>query len=274
VHFYEPIPDTQTLPEELWQGQPYSAGIDFNEPDHLKLLKSFSTRYRLEYDAFAPHATPDPYAFHHDQFMFRSVDAEILYCMIRHLVPRRIIEIGSGFSTLVTAQAMQKNAHEQGVQCALTCIEPFPPAYLKLGVPGLQDFRLLERPLQSVSLEEFQALSEDDILFIDSSHVVKIGSDVLCEFLQILPRLAVGVVVYVHDIFLPAEYQWRWVKELHVFWNEQYLLQAFFMFNRAFQVLWAGSYMHLNHADALQEAFGSYDPTKEWPGSFWMRRIE
>ena len=121
-------------------------------------------------------------------------------------------------------------------------------------------------------LERFCALEANDIVFIDSSHVVKIGSDVVYEFLELLPRLKAGVMVHFHDIFLPAEYPKSWVLEDRRFWNEQYLLQAFLAFNSAFEVMMAGSFLHLSHSEKLKAAFASYDPANVWPGSFWMRR--
>ena len=113
-----------------------------------------------------------------------------------------------------------------------------------------------------------------DILFIDSSHVLRIGGDVQYEYLEILPRLARGVIVHSHDIFLPAEYPRHWVLEEHKFWTEQYLLQAFLAFNDSFEVLWAGSYMHLKHPEKLEEAFSSYKRERTLPGSFWMRKVK
>jgi hypothetical protein len=115
------------------------------------------------------------------------------------------------------------------------------------------------------------ALGENDILFIDSTHVLRIGSDVQYEFLEVLPRLRPGVYVHIHDIFMPAEYPEAWVRREHRFWTEQYLLQAFLCYNGAFEVIWAGSYMHLKHPDELAAAFASYGPGRH-PGSFWIRR--
>jgi hypothetical protein len=189
--------------------------------------------------------------------------------MIRRLRPSKILEIGSGNSTYISAMATVRNK-EQGSDCELICIEPFPNVILRKGFPGLS--RLVVRPMQEVSLAEFENLGENDILFIDSSHMLKIGSDVQRIYLEVLPVLKKGVVVHIHDIFLPAEYPRQWVMEHRMFWNEQYLLQAFLTFNERFEVLWAGSYMHLWHGDELGRAFKSYDRRKNWPGSFWIRR--
>lgn len=126
--------------------------------------------------------------------------------------------------------------------------------------------------LEEVEATLFTSLSENDILFIDSSHILRIGNDVYYEYLDILPRIAPGVFVHIHDIFLPFEYPRQWVMDEYRFWNEQYLLQAFLMFNNAFKVIWAGSYMHYKNSDKLRSTFRSYDPATVWPGSFWMRR--
>lgn len=119
----------------------------------------------------------------------------------------------------------------------------------------------------------FKELGENDILFIDSSHVLKIGSDVQYEYNEILPRLNKGVLIHVHDIFLPLEYPETWVRQSHRFWTEQYLLQAFLAYNSAFKVLWAGHYMHWKYPDLLEKAFRTYNREITGPGSFWMRKI-
>ena len=121
-------------------------------------------------------------------------------------------------------------------------------------------------------MSEFLSLEENDILFIDSSHVLRIGGDVRYEYLEILPRLNRGVIVHAHDIFCPAEYPRQWVLEHYHFWTEQYLLQAFLTFNDSFEVLWGSSYMHINHPDKLEAAFSSYGRDVESPSSFWMRK--
>jgi hypothetical protein len=201
--------------------------------------------------------------------MFRSVDAEVLYCIIRHFKPSRIIEIGSGFSTLVAAAACRTN-EEENHHTELLCIEPHPNETLTQGFPGLGELVVMK--LEEVDRDVFTSLTANDILFIDSSHVLRIGNDVYYEYLHILPRVASGVFVHVHDIFLPFEYPRQWIVEEHRFWTEQYLLPACLTFNRAFKVIWGGSYMHHNHPDRLRQTFQSYDPAHVLPGSFWMQR--
>ena len=274
VHFYEPIPDSRTLSNDIWLKQSQLVGIDVNEQRQINLLGEFSSKFKDEYDRFPSHKTPVPYQYYIKNGQFESVDGEILYCMIRYFQPRRILEIGSGYSTYLSAQAILKNKEENNdYDCELVAIEPHPNEILKAGFAGLS--RLLPVKVQDVTLAEFEKLKENDILFIDSSHVLKIGSDVQYEYLEILPRLNKGVIVHVHDILLPAEYSKEWVLKYHRFWTEQYLLQAFLIFNDHFEVLWAGNYMHLKHPDKLQTAFGSYKPDEEkGRKSFWLRKIK
>jgi len=268
-HHFQPVPDTTRLKEELWAGGSELPGVDLNEKEQLRLLSLFSSTLRSEYSRFPRRRTNVPYEFHFNNTWFESVDAELLYCMIRHFKPTRIMEIGSGYSTYVSAAAIRTN-REGGADCELIAIEPYPNATLKAGVPGLA--KLIAAEVQEVPLVEFEKLKENDILFIDSSHVVKIGGDVTYEYLEILPRLNRGVLVHVHDIFLPAEYPRDWVLREHLFWNEQYLLRAFLTFNKRIEVLWGSYYMHLVHPDELEAAFDSYD-RNSLPASFWIRVV-
>ena len=263
VHFYQPVPDTRTLPESLWESERPTPGIDWNEAEQLQLLREEFPKFREEYDRFPTAPTGDAAEFHLNGRTFDGTDALALYCMVRHFRPRTVLEIGSGLSSLLTAQAARLNGDTQ-----LICVEPYPNDVLKAGFPGLT--RLIAEPVQSIGLDQFERLGENDILFIDSSHVATIGSDVNYLFLEVLPRLRPGVIVHVHDIFLPREYRRDWVMEEFRFWNEQYLLQAFLIFNAGFEVLFANSYLGLHHANDMRATF----PHSPWwgGGSFWMRR--
>ena len=268
-HFYQPIPDTITLKDELWLRQSELVGVDMNEQKQIQLLNQFM-RFKEEYDAFPKNKASKPYQYYINNPNFGAVDAEILYCIIRHFKPKKIIEIGSGYSTYLSAQAILKNEEENGNKTELIAIEPYPDEVLKSGFSGLS--KLILTKIEEIDLSEFSELKENDILFIDSSHVLKIGNDVQYEYLEILPRLNKGVIIHIHDIFLPMEYPKKWVLEMHRFWNEQYLLQSFLAFNSAFEVLWAGSYMHLGHPEKLEKAFSSYNRKMVGPGSLWIRK--
>jgi hypothetical protein len=263
VHFYQPIPNTQSLPETLWNQQSELVGIDMNDAVQLDLLRNHFPKFRGEYDQFPAEPGSAPGRFYFNNGLFDGTDALVAYCMIRHFQPRLIIEVGSGFSSLVAAEAIAKNEDS-----ALICIEPFPLDFLRKGVPGLHS--LIEKKVEDVDLEFFSQLHSGDILFIDSSHTVRIGGDVNYLFLEILPRLDPGVIVHVHDIFLPLEYRREWVIDEFRFWTEQYLLQAFLSFNSEFEVLMANSYLNYYHQKELKVTFPSLP---SWGGgSFWMRR--
>jgi Methyltransferase domain len=263
VHFYRPIPDTQSLPEILWTQPSSLPGIQMNESAQLKLLREDFSKFRNEYEQLARAPSGRESEFYVANNLFGGVDALVAYCMARHFQPRLVVEVGSGFSSLVLGQAIQKNQTS-----GLICIEPYPRKFLRDGFPGLQT--LIEKNVQDIELEFFSQLQSGDVLFIDSSHTVKIGSDVNYLFLEVLPRLRPGVVVHVHDIFLPFEYRRDWVVDELRFWNEQYLLQAFLQFNSEFEVLMANSYLNHYRQDDLKAAFP--DLTRWEGGSFWMRR--
>ena len=263
VHFYQPIPDTQSLPATLWDRPSELVGVDMNDAVQLDLLRNHFPKFRHEYDQFPLQPSGELGRFHFNNGLFDGTDALVAYSMIRHFQPRLIIEVGSGFSSLVAAEAIAKNKNS-----ALICIEPFPLDFLRQGFPGLHS--LIEKKVEDIDLEFFSQLDSDDILFIDSSHMVKIGGDVNYLFLEVLPRLRPGVVVHVHDILLPFDYRRDWVMDELRFWTEQYLLQAFLSFNSEFEVLMANGYLAHRYMEALKAAF----PNSTWwgGGSFWMRR--
>jgi hypothetical protein len=273
VHFYQPIPNTQSLPETLWDRASELIGIDMNDAVQLDLLRNHFPKFRDEYDQFPAEATSEPGRFSLKNGLFDGTDALVAYCMIRHFQPRLIVEVGSGFSSLVAAEAMAKNKNS-----ALICIEPFPLDFLRKGFPGLRS--LVEKKVEDVELEFFSQLGSGDILFIDSSHTVKIGGDVNYLFLEVLPRLKPGVIVHVHDIFFPFDYRRDWVIDKFRFWGEQYLLQAFLTFNSEFEVLMANRYLAHRYLEDVKAAFPNLENLKtalpnsvRWGGgSFWMRR--
>ncbi|MFA5816008.1 MAG: class I SAM-dependent methyltransferase [Bacteroidales bacterium] len=272
-HFYEPVPDTRTLGGRPWLNQTEMVGVDMNLEAQFDLLSLFASKYREEYDTFPDNPTSTAFQYYLENNSFISVDAEILYCMVRHFRPKRILEIGSGFSTFIAAEAVRRNMDEDpGYSCDFRSIDPYPNDTVRNGFAGFAG--VIAEKVEDVPLASFEALGENDILFIDSSHVLKIGSDVQYEYMELIPRIKPGVVVHIHDIFLPAEYPQEWVMKNHVFWNEQYLLQSFLAFNESFEVLWSGAYMNLRHPEMLEKAFDSYRRNDTRPGSFWLKRIK
>jgi hypothetical protein len=271
-HYYEPIPDMKSLDDSLWDKKLKLVGISMNEEEQIDLLHSLSLRYREEYEEIPRGSVDAPSRYYINNGSFESVDGEILYCFIRHFRPSRIIEIGSGQSTCLSAEAITVNREEDpDYQCKLISIDPYPDKLLlsRLKGVGVQ----VQKGVQNVPLSFFSCLEENDILFIDSSHILKIGSDVQYEYLEIIPELKKGVLIHVHDIFLPFEYPKEQALEAHRFYNEQYLLQAFLSFNNEFKIIWAGYNMHTKYPNELEKAFSSYSRESRWPGSFWIKRI-
>ena len=262
VHFYQPIPDTRKLPDTVWIKRTTPA-VDMRIRSQLKLIRTAFVRYRDEYN-LVPHKADDNFnGYFIENGRFEGLDGLTAYCMVRHFRPRRILEIGGGYSSLILAQAAVKNG-----TTSLKTIEPYPMAHLQQGFPGLT--QLFEQDVQSLAPEFFDELEANDILFIDSSHVVKTGGDVNYLFLEILPRLAPGTLVHVHDINFPSDYPKKWVIDDLRFWTEQYLLQAFLSYNSEFKTILCNNYLAIYHESQLRAAFPTLQSLKG--GSFWMQR--
>ncbi|ELR97962.1 class I SAM-dependent methyltransferase [Gloeocapsa sp. PCC 73106] len=268
VHFYQPVPSTEELPDELWEKPSELVGIDLNIPSQIELLESFQ-EFIQEFNQI-----PDASTKYSSTLFFAGVDAHILYSMIRKFQPKKIIEIGSGSSTLLSITALNKVGEMTNQYGKVIAIEPYPQAYLKDYLVG--EHKLIQEKVEDLPLSLFEDLEENDILFIDSSHTVKIGNDVLYEFLEILPRLKKGVIIHIHDIFLPLPYPREMVKERYMFWAEQYLLQAFLAFNNSYQVLWSGAALKFYQKEKLASHFPAvFAENPDFiPGSFWIKKCQ
>lgn len=270
-----PIPDELDLNDTFWGKRTQLVGVDTNEKYALGLLEDVFPLYRDEFrESFPAHrSSSDPAQFYLFNGSFMAIDAHVYYAFIRHFRPRHIVEIGAGNSTLLAGAACVRNLKENARATDLVAIEPFPTSVLGEGIPGLS--QLVEDKVQNVDLELFASLESNDILFIDSSHVLRSGGDVQMEYCEILPRLASGVLVHIHDISLPKPYP-RVYFENQLYFNEQDLLQAFLCFNSRFQVIWPGNYMLLKYPEKVYAVFPEYMgmrkcfPDSE-PSSFWMR---
>ena len=273
-HYYLPIPDESDVAGDFWDRYSDLVGLDLNDQGALGLLEHLFPRYIHEFRAcFPTYQTNNPNQFYLINGSYMAIDAHVYHAFIRHFKPKQIVEIGGGNSTLLAAAAGMQNLNESGLALRLTVIDPFPNSLLKQGFPGLS--QLIESKVQDVALDLFTSLESGDILFIDSSHVLRAGGDVQLEYLEILPRLAPGVLVHIHDISLPKAYP-RVYFESKLYWNEQYLLQAFLAFNTRFEVLWAGNYMIIKYPGRVCEMFPEFRlmrqsfPMTE-PSAFWIR---
>jgi predicted O-methyltransferase YrrM len=267
-HFYSPIPSADDIAahrRDLTQGPPRDLpGIELNDKGQLALL----TRLRPYYgdQPWSAEARPDlRYYFDNDWFSY--ADAIFLHCMLRDLRPRRIVEVGGGFSTAAMLDTLERFLDGD---VRLTCVEPHPERLESVMRPGDEArLELIRQPTQDAPLEPFAELGPDDVLFVDSTHVSKLRSDVNRLVLEVLPTLAAGVVVHFHDVFWPFEYPLRWVEENRA-WNELYLLRAFLCFNPAFEILLFNHLIGTRHREVLERDFPLC--TRNIGGSLWLRR--
>ncbi|WP_343304450.1 class I SAM-dependent methyltransferase [Chitinophaga niabensis] len=266
-HYYEPLINPAKYLNPALRENRNLTGIDLNDQGQLNLLQRFN--YNEELLSF-PEKKRNELEYAYDNDSFKSGDAEYLFSMVRHFKPNRIIEIGSGNSTLLVAAAIKRNSQESGdYKCAHICIEPYEQPWLEK-----LDAEIIRKRVEEIDLDFFGTLKENDILFIDSSHIIRPQGDVLFEYLTLLPTLNKGVIVHVHDIFTPNDYLHEWIFTRHLFWNEQYLLEAFLSFNSKFEVIGAVNYLSHHYKEAFSEKCPAFarEQNRE-PGSFWMRRV-
>jgi hypothetical protein len=265
-HYYEPAFRREHLPEH---GEDRDLpGLDLAPERQLGVLETLA--FPQETAALPRDAEPGRRRFHYRNPWFASGDAEVYYGVLRRHRPRRLIEVGAGQSTLLAQEALAANRREDpSYTCDHVCVEPFEASWLE-GEP----VRVLRTPVEELPLELFEELEADDVLFIDSSHVIRPRGDVLREQLGILPRLRPGVLVHFHDVFTPRDYPAEWGADVKL-WNEQYLLEAFLTGSRDFEVFLALNFLYHHHGEALRAVCPVL--SEEWgrrtPGSFWIRRI-
>lgn len=267
-HYYEPMFNPAHLRHSLEQERKLP-GIDWNVAGQLALLERFHFNEELEK---LPRAPKGDLEFYFGNANFGAGDAEYLYNMVRLHKPANLIEIGSGFSTLLAHQAVRMNMHEDANYCCRhVCIEPYEMEWLS----RLEGVEIVRQPVEGIEVDLFRALGRNDILFIDSSHVIRPQGDVVHEFLEILPILQPGVFVHIHDIFSPRDYPKGWVVDEVRLYNEQYLLEAFLCCNDKFEVTGALNYLKHHYPEKLAEKCLVFrqNPDVYEPGSFWIRRV-
>ncbi|MEI8047713.1 MAG: class I SAM-dependent methyltransferase [Bacteroidota bacterium] len=268
-HYYSPVvnvDEVKVRENEIWQRDPPTSlpGIDLNENAQLALIKSFTKFYP---EIPFPDNKNEKHRYYFKNDLFSYSDAIFLYSMIRHYSPTRIIEVGSGFSSaamLDTLQILDRS------QTKLTFIEPYAERLHSLLTDNdRQKVNIIEKRLQTVDSTYFEQLSENDILFIDSTHIAKTGSDVNYLLFEILPSLKKGVLIHFHDIFYPFEYPKDWVLSGRS-WNEDYFLRSFLMYNNSFEIILFSHFIHMKHGDCLSQMPDCY---KNSGGSFWIRKV-
>ncbi len=273
VHYYSPVPDRNRLESFDWNRRADLGCIGFDENSQIVLLKSLS-EYASEC-SWPQEPVVGQYYSSNGSFGYSS--ACLLYTMIRKFKPAKVIEVGAGFSTHIICQALLNNAKEgKPEHSSMVSIEPYPGAMLQSAKEKFP-INILEDFAENIPLAEYQQLKSGDLLFIDSSHVVRIGGDVNYLFLEVLPRLNPGVIIHIHDIYLPYEYPKAYYFGFgkKFFWTEQYLLQAFLSFNTSFKVMLAGYWLQIERSDEFVAAFPGFDSRIHRPTtSFYLRKVQ
>ncbi len=268
THYYEPIVIKADLRYPLYSTR-HLPGIDMNEAEQSDIINQFT--YADELAAFLDDDPGIPGKYYIRNKFFGPGDAEYYYSIIRLRKPRRIIEIGSGYSTLVALMAVQKNREEDpSYICEVTCIEPYHNVWL-----DATEATVIRSRVEVLDTTLFDCLSENDILFIDSSHAVKPQGDVLHAYFEILPTLQAGVLIHIHDIFTPKDYPEVWVLTDRRLWHEQYIVEALLMYNTRYRIVCALNHQYANHREALEEKFPKLrqnppQTNESEPGSMWL----
>lgn len=270
INFYSPIPDIEDLTKrKIWDTKSKMIGIDLREDAQIHLLKILGEQYGNECN-WPRLPSQSMTEFYTENNSFGGGCAAITHSIIRHFKPERVVEIGSGMSSLIIGKAIKLNGFETNSEYGHTVIDPYPSDFIL----SLNDnLRFIEKRVEFLDPSPFECLKENDILFIDSGHTVRIGGDVNFLYLEVIPRLAPGVIVHMHDIRLPYEYSERLSKNASFrhFWTEQYLLQSFLCFNSDFEILLACNFLMVDHKSVFLKSFPNCS-LGEHPSSFWIRR--
>ena len=267
-HFYSAIPSSEDVGQRFreLEGRDLSdiPGVDLNSAEQLRWCERVAKFYgELPFEE----QPADELRYYFDNQTFVWADAVFLYGMLRALRPRRIVEVGSGFSS-----ALMLDVNDRFLQgeVALTFVEPYPDRlYGLLRATDEGRCTVVEKRVQDVDDKTWGKLESGDILFIDSSHVSKCGSDVNRIYFDIIPSIKPGVIVHIHDIFPHFEYPETWLREKR-FWNENYLLRSFLQFNSEFEILLWGPYAVSQHAEFIRDKMPLC--LRDPGGSLWMRR--
>jgi hypothetical protein len=264
--FNSPLPDVEHLPSWVWDDAREPAGIDLRLAKAGALLTEVLRPYVAEFD---PPRTPQPgRRYYLENGMYERVDGESLYAIVRHFKPSRLIELGSGASSNVIAEARTANERD-GSPLQHSIFDPFPFTASPLGPVEAEVHR---RRTEDVDPATFAELGAGDVLFVDTTHTVKTGGDVTRLILDVFPLLREGVLIHVHDIFMPYDYPRQWVIDRRRAWAEQYMLQAFLAFNDRYEVLFPAHALARREPDLVRSAIPSFAAGAA-PGAFWMRKI-
>jgi hypothetical protein len=263
-HYYEPMFNDKHLLYPLCKDRELP-GLELNPKLQLYFLKELIYKNELKELNLAQPAKND-FDFCFPNGSFDSGDAEFLYQFIRKVKPKKIIEIGSGNSTKIARLAIEQNKKDIGQDTVHICVEPYEQPWLK----KLSGITLIRERIEKLNYDWSLELGEGDLLFVDSSHIIRPQGDVLTEYLQIFPKLSKGVHIHIHDIFTPKDYLKSWIIDDVRFWNEQYLLEALLSNTNRYEVVAALNYLKHHHYDDLLNVC-PYLTNEREPGSFYFK---
>lgn len=258
-----PIPDVRELDPSFFHTPDPMRGIDFDAERQVAFIERELAQYCREFAPPQSASDAGPHCFYLRNSTYESVDAELLYAMVRRFTPARIVELGSGFSTLIVREALSRG----GVSAPERVLQTYDPYRSDLLPPNAP---VIPTRAQDVPEATVEALGDGDILFVDTSHTVRVGGDVNRIVLDLLPLVRPGVIVHFHDIFLPYPYSRQHLEHAH-FWAEQYLLQAFLAGNPSWEVLIGAYAVARAYPERLSACVPSFGPGVN-PGAFWIRR--
>ena len=261
-HYYEPRFNYETFDEKVSKNRNL-CGLDLRPDDQIRLLGELN--YQVDFENFLSNQNKidSDLAFSFSNGMIDTGDAEFLYNYIRHLKPSKVVEIGCGSSTKIISNALQLN----NKNFEHICIEPYEQQWLE----KMSNLKVYRIPLEKVEINVFETLAENDLLFIDSSHMIRPQGDVLKEYLEIIPALSQGVHIHVHDIFTPNDYPKPWLEEHMLFWNEQYILEALLSNTSTYEIVAALNFLKNNYYNEFKKVCPYVTPDRE-PGSFYFKK--
>lgn len=269
VHYYSPIPDISKLVLDDTEAK-------FPIIDEQALDRSFENWKSIvgpvagKFREISLRSEIVDGLFSYTGAPYSPGDAELLYGWILSRKPKRIIEIGCGYTTLLISEAIGDAKLKDGdYNCEMQCIEPYPPEYLDPLPSHVTE--IISKPLQEVDPTVFETLEENDLLFIDSTHVLACGSDVVYEYLGLLPRLNAGVVVHIHDIFLPYDYPKSWMQKSRFFWNEQYILACALRSGNRYTPLFPMHQLYQERQKQMEDFVPNLHLNPPGPASFWIQ---
>lgn len=271
-HYYSPIPDllsVQKRKEELFSNTlRIIPGINVQSDKQLELISNLK---QFQIDIPFSNQPIDGLRYHYINRFFSHTDAIILHSLLRFFKPTNIIEVGSGYSSAVILDTNDL-FFNGSIDCSF--IEPYPERLLSL--VDYNEVKLFDCRIEEAPLSLFKNLNENDILFIDSSHVCKVGSDVNYLFETIFPSLQEGVIIHIHDIFYPFEYPQEWI-DMGRYWNEAYILRSFLQFNDTFEIILWNDYLAKFHSQKVTESiplFMNFIDGTAPRASIWLKKLK